>query len=104
MYAVIASGGKQHRVNAGEIFQVEKLDQAVGSKVEFDKVLMIVDGEKVQIGTPYLKGVKLEGEVVEQGRGEKIEIIKFRRRKHHMKRAGHRQDFTAVKLGKIIAK
>ena len=102
MYAIIATGGKQHKVAAGEIIQVEKLEAEVGSKIEFAEVLMIADGEKVTIGAPYLKNAKVVGEVSEQGRGEKINIIKFRRRKHHIKRQGHRQDFTAVKINEIV--
>jgi large subunit ribosomal protein L21 len=98
MYAIIATGGKQYKVTEGEALKIEKLKTEVGGQVEFDQVLMLVDGEKVEIGTPYLEGVKIIGEVEEQGRGEKINIIKFRRRKHHMKRQGHRQDFTKVKV------
>lgn len=98
MYAIIASGGKQYKVSPGDVIQVETLDAAVGSVVDFDKVLMWVDGDNVKIGTPYLSDTKVSGEVVEHGRGEKINIIKFRRRKHYMKRQGHRQDYTAVKI------
>jgi large subunit ribosomal protein L21 len=101
MYAIIASGGKQHKVSEGEILKIEKIDNEAGSSIELDKVLMIVDGENISIGTPYLKGAKVLGEVIEQGRGEKIRIIKFRRRKHHLKQTGHRQDFTAIKITKI---
>ena len=101
MYAIIATGGKQYKVTAGESLKIEKLKADVGAQVEFDQVLMLVDGEKIEIGTPYLKGVKVVGEVAEQGRGEKIHIIKFRRRKHYMRHQGHRQDYTAVKIGTI---
>ena len=101
MYAIIATGGKQYKVTEGEALKIEKLKADVGSQVEFDQVLMLVDGEKVNIGTPYLEGVKIVGEVAEQGRGEKINIIKFRRRKHYMRRQGHRQDFTGIKVKTI---
>lgn len=101
MYAIIASGGKQHKVQEGAVLNLEKLDNEAGSVVTFDKVLMVADGEKIEIGAPYLQTAKVTGEVVEHGRGEKIHIIKFRRRKHHLKQAGHRQDFTAVKITKI---
>jgi len=101
MYAIIATGGKQYKVTAGEALKIEKLKANVGGQVEFDQVLMLVDGEKIEIGTPYLKGVKVVGVVEEQGRGEKIHIIKFRRRKHYMRHQGHRQDFTAVKVNAI---
>jgi len=94
MYAIIATGGKQYKVSKGEILQIEKLDADVGSVVEFDQVLMVVDGEKSQIGTPYLKSAKVVGEIKNQIRGEKVEILKFRRRKHSMKRQGHRQYLT----------
>jgi len=101
MYAIIATGGKQYKVAPGEVLQIEKLTAEVGSSVEFDQVLMIAEGDNIQIGTPYLKGTKVIGEVSEQGRGDKINIIKFRRRKHYMRRQGHRQYFTAVKVKEI---
>lgn len=101
MYAVIASGGKQYKVAKDGIVRLEKLDAQTGSNVEFENVLMITDGENVKIGAPYLPNTKVIGEVVNTGRGEKIRIIKFRRRKHFMKRAGHRQYFTEVKITSI---
>lgn len=104
MYAVIANGGKQYRVAPGEIIKLEKIESEVGSAVEFDQVLLVVDGEDVKIGAPLLDGVTVGGEVVAHGRGEKIRIIKFRRRKHHAKQAGHRQDFTTVKITSIAGK
>jgi|TARA_B100000809_G_scaffold108674_1_gene107134 large subunit ribosomal protein L21 len=103
MYAVIESGGKQHRVKEGEILQLEKLEAATGVKVEFDKVLMVGEGESVKIGTPYLEGGKVTAEVLKQGRGKKIHIIKFNRRKHFRKQQGHRQWFTEVKIVGIKA-
>lgn len=102
MYAIIESGGKQHKVTAGDILQVEKLDADVGTKVEFNKVLLIAKDEHVTIGTPCVAGAKVCGEIVEQGRLDKIDIVKFRRRKHFLKRAGHRQYFTAVKVDEIV--
>jgi len=104
MYAVIATGGKQYKVAVNEVVKIEELDAQVGANVEFDQVLMITDGSKTDIGTPYLANAKVTGEIVEEGRGEKICIIKFRRRKHFMKRAGHRQNFTAVKITAIGTK
>jgi len=101
MYAIIATGGKQYKVTAGEVLQVEKLESAVGDAVEFDQVLMVVNGEDIKIGTPLVKGAKVIGEVSDQDRGEKITIIKFRRRKHYMRKQGHRQYFTAVKIKAI---
>ena len=103
MYAVIESGGKQHRVEEGEILQLEKLDAATGEKVEFDKVLMVGEGESVKIGTPYVEGGKVTAEVLKQGRAKKIRIIKFNRRKHFRKQKGHRQWFTEVKIVGIKA-
>lgn len=98
MYAVIESGGKQHRVTEGEILKLEKLEAATGDKVKFDKVLMVGEGETVKIGTPLVKGGQVEAEVLTHGRGKKIEIIKFNRRKHFRKQQGHRQWFTEVKI------
>lgn len=102
-YAVIETGGKQHRVKPGEILKVEKIEAATGASIDFDKVLMVSDGEKVTIGAPYVAGSKVTAEVVEQGRHDKIKIIKFRRRKHHMKQMGHRQWYTAIKITAISA-
>lgn len=98
MYAVIVSGGKQHRVKEGETLKLEKLEVETGGSVEFDRVLLIADGEKVQVGAPVVDGAKVTAEVVSHGRHDKIQIIKFRRRKHSMKRQGHRQWFTEVKI------
>jgi len=103
MYAVIESGGKQHRVEEGEVLKLEKLEAATGEKIDFDKVLMIGEGESVKIGTPYVKGSKVTAEVLTQGRAKKINIIKFNRRKHFRKQQGHRQWFTEVKITGIKA-
>lgn len=103
MYAVFQSGGKQHRVSEGQVVRLEKLEIAVGEKVEFDSVLMVVNGEDVKIGAPVVSGAKVVAEVVEQGRGDKVKIVKFRRRKHSRKQQGHRQWFTAVKITGIQA-
>jgi large subunit ribosomal protein L21 len=103
MYAVIVSGGKQHRVEEGEVLKLEKLEVATGEKVKFDKILMVGEGESVKIGTPYVKGSQVTAEVLNQGRGKKIRIIKFNRRKHFQKKQGHRQWFTEVKITGIKA-
>ncbi|MDG2251784.1 MAG: 50S ribosomal protein L21 [Gammaproteobacteria bacterium] len=103
MYAVIESGGKQHRVEEGEVLQLEKLEAATGDKVKFDKILLVGEGESVKIGTPYVEGSQVEAEVLKQGRGDKIKIIKFNRRKHYKKTQGHRQLFTEVKITGIKA-
>lgn len=98
MYAIIEAGGKQHRVQEGELLKLEKIEAATGSTVEFDKVLLVGTGADVKIGAPYVAGGKVKAEIISQGRHDKIKIIKFRRRKHHMKSAGHRQWYTEVKI------
>lgn len=98
MYALIASGGKQYRISEGQKIKLEKLPADVGNTIEFDQVLLVADGDNIQIGAPFIKGMKVTGEVVSQGRGKKVHILKFRRRKHHMKQAGHRQSFTEIKI------
>lgn len=103
MYAVILSGGKQHRVKEGEVLRLEKLEAATGENVKFDKVLMVGEGESVKIGAPYVAGCQVTGQVMKQGRGAKVTIIKFRRRKHYRKQQGHRQWFTEVKITGITA-
>ena len=101
MYAVITTGGKQYRVQKGDLLKVEKLDVEPGKKVNFDQVLLVADGDDVEVGTPYIKGGKVTAEVQQQARAKKIDIIKFKRRKHHMKRMGHRQYYTQVKITEI---
>ena len=103
MYAVIVSGGKQHRVVEGETLKLEKLDLATGDTINFDKVLMVGEGADVTIGAPYVDSGKVTAEVVSHGRAKKVSIIKFHRRKHHRKQMGHRQWFTEVKITGISA-
>ena len=103
MYAVIQTGGKQYRVSKGLKLKVEKLDAAEGDSVELDKVLMVADGDDVKIGAPYLDGGKVTATVTAQGRGKKVKIIKFKRRKHHLKRQGHRQAFTELEITDIAS-
>ena len=103
MYAVIVTGGKQYRVSQGDKLRVEKLDAAEGESVDLDQVLMVVDGDDVKIGAPVLEGGKVTAEVKTHGRGDKVDIIKFRRRKHHMKRQGHRQAYTELEITGISA-
>lgn len=98
MYAVIANGGKQYKVTQGQILQLESIDLDAGKEIEFDQILLLADGEKITVGAPFLQGVKVKAEVLDHGRHKKINIIKFRRRKHHMKRMGHRQNYTEVKI------
>lgn len=98
MYAVIISGGKQHRVVEGETLKLEKIELPTEASFDFEQVLMVGSGAEVKIGAPYVTGAKVTAQVVAQGRHDKVTIIKFKRRKHHMKRAGHRQWFTEVKI------
>ena len=103
MYAVIESGGKQHRVVEGEVLNVELLEAAAGEKIDFSEVLMVGHGAEVKIGAPFVAGGKVTAEVVGHGRADKIRIIKFRRRKHYRKQQGHRQWFTQIKITAISA-
>lgn len=103
MYAVFKSGGKQHRVMEGQTIKLEKLLADVGAGVEFNEVMLVANGDDIQVGSPLLTGAKITATVVEQDRHDKIRIIKFRRRKHHKKQMGHRQYYTAVKIEKISA-
>jgi len=103
MYAVIQTGGKQYRVSEGDTVKVEKLTAEEGASIDFDQILMLADGDDVKVGKPYVDGVKVTATVESHGRARKVKIIKFRRRKHHMKRQGHRQWFTALKITAISA-
>lgn len=104
MHAVIETGGKQYRVKEGQVLRVEKLDTATpGETYELSQVLMLSNGETIKIGKPYLEGAKVIAIVMSHGRGTKVKIIKFRRRKHSMKRMGHRQWFTQLKITGIQA-
>ncbi len=104
MYAVIKTGGKQYRVAEGQILRVEKIENAdEGSNVEFSEVLLVGKEGETVVGSPLVSGAKVVAEVRKQGRGRKIEIIKFRRRKHSRKHQGHRQHFTEIKVTSISA-
>tara|TARA_B100000676_G_scaffold310742_1_gene378248 strand:+ start:3829 stop:4140 length:312 start_codon:yes stop_codon:yes gene_type:complete len=98
MYAVIKTGGKQYRVEEGDVVRIEKIEVATGESVDFDQVLLVANGDDVKVGQPVLEGAKVTAEVLEQGRHKKIKIVKFRRRKHSRKQQGHRQWYTAVKI------
>ena len=97
MYAVVETGGKQYKVAVDEIVNVEKLQAKVGDKVEL-KVLMIVDGETVKTGNPYVEGSKVVAEVVEQGKADKVVVFKYKAKKNERKKQGHRQPYTALKI------
>lgn len=103
MYAIIKSGGKQYKVAEGDTLTVERLALEPGGDYDFGEVLMLVDGEDVQVGAPYLDGVRVCAKILEHGRGEKLRIVKFKRRKNHLKRLGHRQGFTRLEITKIAA-
>ena len=103
MYAVIATGGKQYKVEKGEILTVEKLPGAVGDEVSFDNVLMFADGEDVRIGQPAVESATVRGHIVEQKKAKKIIVFKYKRRKRFRKTQGHRQQYTAVKIDSIEA-
>lgn len=103
MYAVIVTGGKQYRVEEGEVLRVERLVAEEGASVQFDRVLMVGEGSDVVVGTPIVEGARVAATVRAHGRGEKIRIIKFRRRKHYMRRQGHRQNYTEIQVTGIAA-
>ena len=103
MYAVIKTGGKQYRDSEGETLKIEKLELEPGKKVTFNEVLMVADGENIQIGSPLVEKASVEAKVISQGKGKKVNILKFKRRKNSMKRQGHRQLFTEIQIGKIKA-
>ena len=103
MYAVISTGGKQYKLAQGDVCRVEKLDAEEGASVEIGKVLMIADGDNINIGTPFVDGGKITATVKSHGRAKKVEIMKFRRRKHHQKRTGHRQYYTEIEVTGISA-
>lgn len=103
MYAVIQTGGKQYRVKPGALLKVETLVAEAGQEVAFDKVLLVQNENGLKVGQPFIEGGKVTATVIQQGRHPKVKIVKFRRRKHHMKQAGHRQNFTEVRITGITA-
>ncbi|MGQ9630918.1 MAG: 50S ribosomal protein L21 [bacterium] len=103
MYAIIESGGKQYKVQEGEYVQVEKIEGEEGREIRFDRVLMIADGERVEIGTPTLKNASVEAEIVRQGKDKKIVVFKYKPKKNYRRKRGHRQPFTKVRIKKISA-
>ncbi len=103
MYAVFKTGGKQYRASTGDVIKVEKIDAEKGATVELDQVLMVGEGEDVKIGTPFIEGGKVTVTVVDQGRRDKIKVIKFKRRKNYRRQMGHRQYFTQIEITSIDA-
>ena len=103
MYAIIRAGGKQYRVEKGDVVRVERLEGAVGSKVTLDEVLLVGGGDDVRVGSPKVAGASVEGTVVEQDRGAKIRVFKYKKRKHYRRTRGHRQHVTAVRIDAVRA-
>ena len=103
MYAIIKAGGKQHRVVEGETLKLEKIEAETGAAINFEEVLLVGAGADVKIGQPFVAGAKVSAEIVSHGRHDKVTIVKFKRRKHHRKQAGHRQWYTEVKITGISA-
>ena len=103
MYAVVKTGGKQYRVQEGDVLRVEKLPGDIGAEIAFDDVLLFSDGENLQVGTPNLDNIAVSGRIVEQGKARKILVFKYKRRKRYRRKQGHRQPFTAIKIDSIQA-
>ena len=101
MYAIIEACGKQYKVAAGDVVFIEKLDAEEGKKVTFDKVILVSDDKKVQVGNPYVKGIKVEGKVVSHGKGKKILVFKYKAKKNYRRTQGHRQPYTKVEITNI---
>jgi large subunit ribosomal protein L21 len=103
MYAVIKTGGKQYRVTPGEQLQVEKISGQVGEAVTFDQVLLTSDGEAVQVGRPFIENAKVLARIARHGKGRKIVVFKYKRRKNYRRKRGHRQPFTLIQIENIEA-
>ena len=104
MFAVIKTGGKQYKVQAGDLVKVEKLDAEEGKTIKISDVLMVIDGETTTVGTPTVKGATVSAKVNSHGRGPKVKIVKFHRRKQYRKQMGHRQAYTELSIEKITTK
>ena len=101
MYAIIESCGRQYKVAEGDVVFFEKLDAEEGKKVTFDKVILVSNDKKVEVGAPYVKGIKVEGKVVSHGKGKKILVYKYKAKKNYRRTQGHRQPYTKVEITKI---
>lgn len=102
MYAVIAAGGKQYKVEEGDVLRIEKVNGNVGDPVTFDKVLLVADGEALTIGQPVVANASVTARIIEQDKAKKIIVFKYKRRKGYRRTQGHRQPYTAVKIGSIV--
>jgi large subunit ribosomal protein L21 len=103
MYAVVSTGGKQYKVRKGETLRIEKIPGEVGSKVTFDKVLMIADGENIRVGRPVIEKAAVQASIVEQDKAKKLLVFKYKRRKRYRRKQGHRQAYTAIRIDGIDA-
>lgn len=103
MFAVIATGGKQYRVQEGTVLRVEKLTAEAGASVEFDQVLLVGEGADAKLGAPFISGAKVTATIQSHGKGDKVRIVKFRRRKHYKREKTHRQLYTEIKVTAITA-
>ena len=101
MYAVIEACGKQYKVTKGDVVFFEKLEAEEGKKVTFDKVVLVSDEGKIEVGAPYVKGIKVEGKVVAHGKGKKIVVFKYKAKKNYKRKQGHRQPYTKVEITAI---
>ena len=102
VYAVIQTGGKQYRVQQGDVIYVEKIDAQADETVTFDKVLLVGEGEAVKVGTPAVDGAKVEGKVLAQVKGQKIVVYKYKAKKNERKKQGHRQPYTKVEITEVV--
>ena len=103
MHAIIETGGKQYKVAEGDTLFIEKLPVEAGEAVTFDKVLAVIDGDKITVGTPVVEGAKVDGSVVKNGKGKKVIVFKYNPKKGSRRKQGHRQPYTKVTIGKIEA-
>jgi len=104
VYAVIKTGGKQYRVASGEKLKIEQIPQAVGSEILLNQVMLVVDGDKIATGAPWVRDAKVKATVISHGRGEKVRIFKMRRRKNYRRTQGHRQNYTEIRIDSISSK
>lgn len=103
MYAIIETGGKQYKVQSGDVIYVEKLDVEADAKVTFDKVLAVGSDDGIKVGAPYLKGAKVSGKAVKNGKAKKITVFTYKSKKNEKRKMGHRQPYTKVEIGTIKA-
>ncbi|MGM0419554.1 MAG: 50S ribosomal protein L21 [Bacillota bacterium] len=101
MYAIIKTGGKQYRVNEGDILKIEKLDTPEGEEINFDRVLAVSDEEGLKVGQPFLDGASVKGTILEHGKNKKVKVFKYKPKRRYRKKTGHRQPFTRVKIDSI---